>query len=173
MKDIFLVRDTPYPLQFLYYGTVFESFHEVTASSNATIYLQVKTGSSRLVHWLYMSIIHNSVDVSLSLCEAPTFTANGTASITANNYNRESSVTAQMITYSNPPDPTGQGTCISYNRIFGASGGVGQATAAAGLNISGIERLMKRNTDYTLKIKNNTTATTSVALNWSWYESGN
>jgi len=173
MNGAFNVRHTPYPLQFLYYGTTFSSGYEVILSGSATIYLQGKTGSDRLVHFFPRTMTHNGTDVSVYLCEAPTFTADGTASATAYNMNRESAKTAQFTIYTNPPDATDDGLVLGLTRIFAATGGVGQATAAALVAAAGLERIMKKNTDYALKIVNNVTASTTFVVSWTWYESGN
>lgn len=170
--DSFIARNTPYLVQFLYYGTVFGTATEISLSANATVYIQGKTGNGRIVHFLSREMVHDGTDILIELLESPTFTADGTATITAYNNNRLSAKTAGFTIYSNPPDATNDGTCIGYNRIFGSAAGVGQATTAAGLTVSGLERMMKKNTDYALKITNASAATTLV-LNWQWYESGN
>ena len=173
MPGAFTIRDTPYLVQFLYYGTAFSAGLEFILSGSATVYLQGKTGADRLVHFLPRTMTHNGTDVSVALCEAPTFTADGTASITIYNMNRESAKTAEFTLFSNPPDATDDGICISSGRIFASSGGVGQATSAGILVGTGLERIMKKNTDYALKFVNNVTAATTFVVNWSWYESGN
>lgn len=172
MDGAFIVRNTPYLVQFLYYGVVFSADLELVLSANATVYIQGKTGSDRIVHFISRNMRHNGVDVTVELCESATFTANGTASVTAYNSNRLSIKSAEFTIYSNPPNPTDDGTCIGYDRIFGAAGGVGQATSSAGLVVAGIERIMKKNADYALKITNASAAAT-LLINWQWYESGN
>ena len=173
MNSAHVFRNTPYLVQFLYYGTVFNADFILPLSGNATVYIQGKTGNDRIVHFLSRRMTHNGTDVTVELFEAPTFTADGTAVVTAYNGNRLTVKTAEYTIYSNPPDPTNDGTCISYDRIFGASGGVGQATSASALSITGLERVMKKNTDYALKVTNNVTDSSTFIFNWQWYESGN
>lgn len=171
--ETYIVRETPYIVQFLYFGTVFTSHAEVTLSGNATMYLQGKIGNDRLIHFTSVDFNHNGTDVTFEIYENPTFTADGTTPISAINHNRESAMTAQFTTYSDPPTPTVAGTLITKDRIFGASGGVGQSVAAASLSSSGIEFLFKRGVDYALKVTNNTTASTTFLAHWEWFESGN
>lgn len=173
MNNAFEIRSTPYIVQFLYYGTVFSSHAELTLSGSSTAYMQGQTGTDRLIHFLSTDFSHNGTDLTFSIYENPTFTANGTASITAINHNRESAKTAQFTSFSNPPTPTNDGTLISQNRLFAASGGVGQSTSAGALSIPEIELVFKKNTDYALKVVNNTTSSTTVHINWTWFESGN
>jgi hypothetical protein len=169
----FVVRDTPYIVQFLYYGTVFGSVVESTITGSGTLYLQGKSGADRVVHFQTMNFNHNGTDVSFEIYESSVFTANGTTTINAINQNRNSAKTAQFTAYSDPPTPTSDGTLITKERIFGTSGGVGQSVSAATLDILGTEIILKKNTDYSMKIINHTTANTSFVVHWNWFESGN
>lgn len=171
--ETYVVRNTPYIVQFLYYGTVFSSHAEITLSGNATLYLQGKTGTSRIVHFTNTSFAHNGTDITFEIYENSVFTANGTIQVAAINHNRESTVTAQFTAYTNPPVPTSDGTLLTKERIFGSSGGVGQSVSAAALSTAGTEFMFKRNIDYALKVTNNTTASTTFIAHWDWFESGN
>jgi len=173
MNIPFVIRNTPYVIQYLYYGTLFTSSMQSTITASGTLYMQGKTGTDRLIHFLSLQFSHNGTDVSFEIYEDPTFTADGTALVSAINQNRESIKTAQWTAYSDPPIPTAGGTLISRDRIFGSSGGVGQSVSAAALTIAGIERIMKKDTDYSLKIINNAAIDTTFLVNWQWYESGN
>ena len=174
MINPFVVRDTHYIVQFLFEGLVFGAVAEITLSGNATYYLQGKTGSNRLVHFISRTMAHNGTDVTVEQYENPTLTANGTILVTAKNSNRESAKTAEFTIYSNPPVPTSDGILVAKDRIFGATGGVGSnAVSAATLSITGIERILKKGEDYVLKFINNTTATTTLVLSLLWYESSN
>lgn len=169
----YIVRATPYKVQFLYYGTAYTSHLEVILSSNETLYLQGKSGADRIIHLTRTTFSHNGTDVSFYIYENPTFTADGTTQVAAINHNRQSSYTAQFTVYSDAPTPTSDGTMLVLDRIFGATGGVGQAVSAASLTEEGTEILFKKNTDYMLKVTNNVTADTTLVASWEWFESGN
>lgn len=173
MNCSFLVRNTPYIVQFLYYGTLFSSVSEATITASGTLYMQGKTSSNRTIHFLNTSFAHNGTDITFSIFEGSTFTANGTTVIPSINQNRLSAKTSEFVTYSDPPNPTVEGTLLTKDRIFGSSGGVGQSVSAAALNIPNIEIIFKKNTDYALKVVNNTAVDTKFIVHWTWFESGN
>lgn len=172
MYSPFVVRNTPYIVQFLYYGTVFSSSFESTVSAGQTSYMQGITGSDKLVHFVNTRFAHDGIDMTFLIYEDSVFSANGTASVTAINHNRNSVKTAEFTTYSNPPIPTSEGTLISHDRIFGSSAGKDTFSAAT-LATEQIELIFKKDTVYSLKMINNSTAITTVDIHWTWFESGN
>lgn len=172
MHNPFVVRDTPYIVQFLYYGTVFSSFVDATMTAGGTAYMQGITGANRLVHFTSIYYTHNGTDVIFEIYENSIFSANGTIVNPAVNQNRNSAKTAELVTYSNPPIPTSIGTLISHDRILASTAGK-DTVSAASLASPGVEILFKKSTNHALKIVNNSTSNVTLSIQWQWFESGN
>lgn len=168
-----VMRSTPYVLQFIFEGQVFNAFHRGTLASGGgadEVSIQIKTNSSRITHILGIELHTNSDRIDIDFIENPTIT-DGTTAITTRNLDRRSSKTADALLYSDPTSISG-GTVIDSDTAYvvGAPAGF---RSASGVTRAFIEQPLKANEDYIIKLTNFDTVSISYVIRIVFYESGN
>ncbi len=140
---------------------------EVNAASQK--YLQLKTGDS-VVHLLLRRIATRQPDFTLSLFEGGTLTDGTTLLSNQHNANRLSAKEAQMKIYDNPTNVDVEGA-LRLECVY--LPGDGQGALAGGDDFGGaIEWVLKPNTTYLVRLKNDAAATNKINIEWYWYEPG-
>jgi hypothetical protein len=133
-----------------------------------TVYIHGRTDIDKDVHFLSRKMIYNptSIDITVSLYENAIISSASGTIVPSINMDRMSLETASFTIYPNPPSPINNGNILSTNRLFT---GLELPVPAPDLS-NGVERIMRKNEDYLLKIVNNATAITTLTFNWLWKE---
>lgn len=164
-------RHTPYFLNFIFNGNMFVMQHRFQVPAGGIAALQAKTGPNKIVHIFqrYM-VADGGGPYSVSLIEDPVEIIDGTLITTVNNMNRRSTKVSEMQFFGNPPNFQG-GIIIDEDLIpTGSTGGI---RGAAAYSIGEIERILKENTNYIIRIRNNGTEAGQFQFNLLYYETDN
>lgn len=170
------IRQTPYLLQFIFEGQVYNSFHRGTLEAGGgadTVNIQVKTNGNKITHLVGISLQTNSDHINLDFIEDPTLT-DGTTPIDTFNYDRRWNTVGRPSDaeiYSDPTNISG-GTVIDGDSAFGTSVAAGFKSASSAVQ-SFVERPLKPNTDYLIRIINFDSVDIDYTLKLNFYESGN
>src|SRR5574341_909987 len=165
--QVFSGRETPYLSQFMFTGNMYLLNSVRSIGSTSTIYIQGKFGPNKLFHTIERKHSFNAGGpFTIDLLEAPTLT-DGTTEAFAVNMNRLSTKTHEARFFSNPTGVSG-GTII--DTLYIPAAGTGANTTGTG--VSGAERILKRSTDYVIRITNAGAASTFYT-SVLFYESGN
>jgi hypothetical protein len=146
-------------------GNMFGLDKEGTIPASSSIVLLGKVGAKE-IHFHSITGQFAKGGIRISLFEAPTTTLNGTP-VSGKNFNRNYS-DAHTIQIFNAPTVTDNGTPLPS--IFHPLTGVGVNILNANLSIGG-GRVLKRNTDYLIKIENTDSSTVAYGINLLWSES--
>jgi len=134
--------------------------------------IRIKTGSNYTAH-LRAAIRFGRGDIDVDIYEGATFSADGTE-ITPYNLNRASSLSAETAIYVGPTVST-DGTLIQDAWVEPTAAGQGNrpgdGSAFFGQSDND-EIILKKDTEYLLRITNNSGATIDWALAFEWYEPG-
>lgn len=145
----FIVQDTPYNTKFLFDGDLYVLSSVRSIGSGATVYIQGKFGADKIFHTVSREhTFDGGGPFTVDLLESPTLT-DGTTAATAHNMNRQSSQTHEAQFFS---DPTGISGGTIIETLFIPGGGTGSNTV--GSTIQGVERILKKNTSYVIRIAN-------------------
>lgn len=150
-------RQTPYWLQFLFFGQAFQAIHSTTFSGTKNF--QLKTGTDNIIHLLNRSIRVHQPDVTISLIENPTLT-NGSTEINSFNLDRQLTKSPDLTIYTDPSGISGGTTLYQENLPF-----------ADEYDTKETELVLKKDSDYIFRVT--PTTSTRVRMSWLWYESGN
>lgn len=160
-----MFRNTPYWLNFLFAGQVFNAELNSSVTNGAIKYFEIITDSSFLHHIIKFEAISTATsDLLIEIVEAPTVT-DGTTPIVPINMDRRKTKAARTIYYSNP-------TAISGGLIISTSY-LGSSKEMATNSYEYTELLLKKATKYVVKVTNLGTATTNFYLKFIFYESSN
>lgn len=165
-----LFRNTPYFLNFIFNGQMWTFRHRLSIAGNTTVdAIQVKTGSPKLIHAFQRTMtVEGGGPYVISLVEAPATITDGTLLTTNHNMDRRSTKTSQLQYFSNPTNVTGG---IIIDEDFVPTGSGPKATGSfAG---SGVERVLKVNTTYVLRVQNQSSNAGTFQFNILTYDSGN
>jgi hypothetical protein len=137
-------------------------------SAMGTAYIHGKTGIDKDINFISRKILYNAamVDILVLLYENSIISSAGSTIVPSINMNRMSLDAATFNIYLNSPFPINDGNILSTNKLFN---GLTLPVSASDLT-NGVERTLRKNEDYTLKIVNNTTAATTLTFNWLWRE---
>lgn len=155
------IRNTPYWLQFMFAGKMFSYTKPIVATANSTTYMQFKTGSTQIIHLIDRIFQTQSNDITVEFLENPTLT-DGTPADPPSNLQRQSVNTSDITVYNNP---------------VGVSGGniIGKVKLVNGIEWKSkeFEMVLKKNTNYVIKVTNTLGSNVDVAMYLVWYESSN
>lgn len=172
-----LFRNTPYILQFIFEGQVYNAHHRGTLASGGgadTIDVQLKTNGSKITHLLGIELHTNSERIDLDFIEAPTIT-DGTTEIVTHNLDRRwtgaNDKPADAIIYSDPTSVSG-GEVIDSDTAYGVGAPAGFKSASQ-VTKAFIEQPLLQNTDYVIRLTNFDTVSINYVLRILFYESGN
>jgi len=165
--NVFLGRETPYLAHHMFDGDMYILSSIRSVGAGATVYIQGKFGATKLFHTIERRhTFEGGGPYTIDLIEAPTIT-DGTTAAFAANMNRQSANTHEAQFFSDPTAISG-GTII--DTIYMPAAGLGSQTIGAG--VVGIERMLKKSTDYVIRIVNAGAASTFYT-SVLFYESGN
>ena len=141
--------------------------HEIYLSAMQTLQIHEKTGIDKDIYILSrrMTFDPTTIDVKISLYENAIISSAGSTIVPSVNMDRMSGETASFTIYTNSPSPVNNGVALSTTKLFY---GLDNPTYAPDLNNT--ERKMRKNEDYMLQVENNTTANTTITINWLWRE---
>lgn len=165
--NVFLGRETPYLAHHMFDGDMYILSSIISVGAGATVYIQGKFGASQFFHTIERRhSFEGGGPYTVDLIEAPTIT-DGTTVATARNMNRNSANThtAQFFT-----DPTAVSGGTIIDTLYMPALGLGANTTGTG--VIGVERILKKSTDYVIKIFNPGAASTFYT-SVLFYESGN
>lgn len=147
-------------------GLQFEaSAYNAAVAAGANFDIEFNTGSKRVII-KDRQVSFTGAGVTINIYEAPTTSA-GTAG-TVYNLNRVNPVAA-TASYKTAPTVTATGTQVGAT-TYGLGGtGVGP-TEVSSFAAPGVERVLKSNTKYLLRITNNDAAAQKIATYFTWYE---
>jgi len=153
---------------YIHEGLLFEAGHKFTMAAGTVAYLRLKTSATKYTHYRNEKISTSGDKLTVELFEAPTITAAGTAIVPVN-HNRLCGI-ASHTTVTHTPTVTGVGTPL-YASYLG--GGTGQGQARSGDVITEQnEWVLKRDTEYLIRLTNGSSAENIVQINPIWYEEG-
>ena len=109
-------------------------------------------------------------DVDIEMYEGATASSDGTP-LTANNTNRNSSLTADMVPNS-APTLTDDGTLIHSAWAYPTSTGTGRSPTGVSDVTNGEEWILKPSEKYLIRVTNNSGGTISFRYEFLWYEIG-
>lgn len=163
------LRATPYWLNFLFAGQLFNWWNKFSIGATTTVYAMFVTSSSgRIKHSLGMTVAAEAGGAyTVQIIEAPTVSTNGTLKA-AVNMDRLSAKTADTIFYINPTGVSG-GTVIDEFFIPTGSG----PNSSGSLVVGTTERVLKKNTIYVISIANAGNNPGVLEITNLFYESGN
>lgn len=166
-----LFRLTPYFMNFIFNGQMFSFWNRQSIASATTVNaIQAKTGAGgKIIHTFGRNhAAEAGGPFVVSLIEAPATITDGTPLTTIANLDRRSTKMPQLQYFSLPTNVTG-GTVI--DEIFIPTGSGPSATGVSGTE--GIERILKPNTNYVIRVQNIGSQTATFQTNILTYESGN
>jgi len=164
---VFLGRETPYLAHHMFDGDMYILSSVRSVGAGATVYIQGKFGASQFFHTIERRhSFEAGGPYTVDLIEAPTLT-DGTTAAFAANLNRTSTNTHTAQFFS---DPTGISGGAIIDTLFMPALGTGANTTGTG--IVGVERILKKSTDYIIRIVNGGAASTFYT-SVLFYESGN
>lgn len=164
---VFLGRETPYLAHHMFDGDMYILSSVRSIGAGATVYIQGKFGANKFFHTIERRhAFEGGGPYTVDLIEAPTIT-DGTTAAFAANMNRGSTNTHEALFFG---DPTGVSGGTVIDTLFMASSGTGSNTAGTG--VVGFERILKKSTDYVIRIVNGGGASTFYT-SVLFYESGN
>ena len=147
-------------------GLQFEaSEYNAAVAAGANFDIEFNTGSKRVIV-KDRQIAFTGTGVTIDVYEVPT-TSGGTAG-TVYNLNRINPVAA-TATYKTAPTVTATGTKVGATAYRLGGTGVGP-TEVSPFAAPGVERVLKPNTKYLLRITNNDAAAQKIAAYLTWYE---
>lgn len=147
-------------------GLQFEaSVYNAAVAAGANFDVEFQTGAKPVVI-KNRQVAFTGTGITANVYEAPTTSA-GTAG-TVYNLNRRNPVTA-TASYKAAPTVTATGTQAGATTYGLGGSGVGPSVVSA-FAASGVERVLKPNTKYLLRITNNDAAAQKIAAYLTWYE---
>jgi hypothetical protein len=147
--NIFKGRDTPYHAHHMFDGDMYVLNSIMSVGAGTTVYIQGKLGANKFFHKVERRhAFESGGPYTIDLIEAPTLT-DGTTVVTASNMNRQSTKTHAAQFFSNPTGVSG-GTII--DTLYIPASGSGSNTIGTGT--LGSERILKKSTDYLIRIAN-------------------
>lgn len=165
MIDYTVFRNTPYWLNFLFAGQVFNVDMNATVNANSTKYYEIITDANYIHHMLQFNVVTTAKsDILIELYEAPTVT-DGTISITPINLDRRKSKVSKTLFYSNP---SGVSSGLMIQSLFIVTGNtIGSTT------YGNTELILKKATKYVVKVQNLGAQNTDCYIKILYYESSN
>jgi hypothetical protein len=155
--------------EYIHEGGFFEVGHRFTMNAAGTAFLLLKTPAVKYVHYRNEKISTSGDKLTVELFEGPTITLAGTA-ITPVNHRRIHLVASDMVVQ-HTPTVGAEGTLLATSYL---GGGTGQGQARAGdILTEQNEWVLKRGTDYLIKLTNGSAAQNIVQINPIWYEEEN
>ena len=153
-------RETPYDLQFVFVGKMYQWQYNTTFGSGVTNY-QIHTSSNVLTHLTNRTIRTASTSINIQFIEVPVFVSTGTTLLPAYDVNRISATTPTLAIYSNPSATSG--TVIENIDLI----------AGEKWNQVATEFILNQGADYLIRVSNTALTAQSVDFNYVWYESSN
>jgi len=154
------VRETPYNLQFVFVGEMYQWQFNSAFAAGITNY-QIHTSTDKFVHLIGHSYRTASTAVTVRFIELPVFVSTGTSLLPAYDVNRLTATTPTMGIYSNPSATSG--TIIEDIKLI--SGNTWSQVTP--------EFILERGSDYLIQISNAGSTAKKVDFSFAWYESGN
>jgi hypothetical protein len=149
---------------YIHQGKAFSAMGQTSLAANASYTLQLTTPAAGFVHLRPALISSSASCVTISIIEAPTFTA-GTLGA-AINRNRNSLIASTAV-YRYAATYTSGGTVID----IGVAGGGTEGKAGGQQNGAEHELVLKPGTSYLIQISNPAAgATSNIVWNLFWYE---
>lgn len=147
-------------------GRGFTHSNNHTVANGANLDHLIVTPTDVDMHLRIWQIKANDGPCTISAYEGTVVSANGTPEVTGNN-NRQSIITPRTLLYVGPT-VTSVGSQLEDNFI-GSTGGGAHVSVGESAE-SQIEWLLKRNTNYLLRINNASGASTRIHIRLFWYE---
>lgn len=162
----FLKEQIEWSHQRVHEGNSYTAEHEFTGiGAGATAEILIEVGSNKTLHFDYRLSAEN--DCRIEIFEAPTATP-GTA-LTAYNQARYSSNTSDATLTHTPTGVTAGSTRIHRRIFYGSlfSGGIG---GNGGASARAPEIVLKKDTDYLIRLTNNAGVAQDMHIELGWYE---
>jgi hypothetical protein len=159
--DLVPFRETPYNLQFVFAGKMFEwSYNSSFAAGNTD--WQLKTPQNETLHLTNRTMLTSSTSLEFQLWESPLVTVQGNSALSIFNVSRVSTSTSGTKIYTNP---TFGGLGTNIEDIFLISGDAYTQKTP--------EVILKSDTDYLLRILNTGAGNQTLNFQFVWYEPSN
>lgn len=144
-------------------GKGFTNTNRFTLNNNATAYHLLVNPAGNEPHIRTLLVSVTGAPVELYWLESPITTANGTATVSANN-NRGSLITPQLQLYSGPT-VTSEGQFLGFDIMTGS-----KSVGGAGTENAQREWILKPATNYLIKLVNTGAGNIVYGLKVFWYE---
>lgn len=153
---------------YIHEGIFFESYNKFTLTTAATKLITLKTPAAKYLHYRPTNLVTSADKVLIEFYEGATVTAATGTAVTPANHNRNSTFTSG-VTLLDAPTVTADGTKFTQVYIPGATGTGGTRTGASA-GVSNSEWVLKPNTTYLIKVKNGSSGSNDIQVNFQWYE---
>lgn len=151
---------------YIHQGVGFEAYLKFTLAAGASKVISLTTPATpTYVHYRPTRIVTSADKVTMIAAEGATVTSGTT--ISANNHNRNSSITAKSV-LKDAPTVSVAGT--AFAQVFlGGGTGVGSTRSGAETKEEN-EYVLKPATTYTITVTNDSTESNIIQINAFWYE---
>lgn len=153
---------------YIHEGIFYESFNKFTLAAGATRVVTLKTPVGVYLHYRPTNLVTSADKVLIEFYEGATVTAETGTAVTPANHNRSSALTSG-VTLLDAPTVTVDGTKFTQVYIPGATG-VGGTRTGASAGVSNSEWVLKPNTTYMIRVKNGSSGSNDIQVNFQWYE---
>ena len=153
-------RDTPYALQFVFVGKMYQWQYNsgfITGITN----IQIKASTDQIPHIIARTMRTASTGITVKLIEAPTFTSTGNVVVSSFSVNREIPTAPKLIFAANSSANSGS-TIENVNLV---SGNTWEQIAP--------EIILKSGENYNIRVINTGSTALKVDFNFVYYESNN
>lgn len=174
-----VLRNTPYILQFIFEGQVYNCYYRSTLAASGgadNVNIQFKTNGNKLTHLIGIELHTNSDRMDIDLIENPTLT-DGTTPIPTYNYDRRwgdnsgNNKPSDAVLFSDPTNISG-GTITNSDTSYGVGSPAGFKSASS-TSLSFIEQPLLADTNYIIRLTNFDTVSINYIVRILFYESGN
>jgi hypothetical protein len=154
---------------YIHEGILFTAFNQFTLDAAGVGRIVLTTPADKYIHYRNEKVSTSGDKVTIELFEAPTVTAATGTAVTPINQNRICGIVARVGVLIDPT-VTAEGTKIGQAFIGGGTG-TGQARSGAD-TAQNNEIVLKRSTQYLVKITNGSSNSNIIQVNPIWYEEG-
>ena len=148
-------------------GTMYATSRKFDIAANQSFLFQGITPSNASIHILHKQITTNREEVLVELLEQPEILSPGQAPITKFNLNRQKPDNSQFTLLASPT--IGNVGSIIERVYLPGTPNTGQRSSGMYFS-SSVERILRKNAIYVLRITNNGETACSVLIDLMWYE---
>ena len=153
---------------YIHEGIFYESYNKFTLAAGATRVVTIKAAAGTYLHYRPTNLVTSADKVLIEFYEGATVTAATGTAVTPVNHNRNSAI-ASTTALIDAPTVTADGTKFAQVYIPGATGTGGTRTGASA-GVSNSEWVLKPDTVYMIRIKNGSSGSNDIQINFQWYE---